>query len=323
MTTIKDIARLAGVSYSTVSKALNNSPLVREDTKRKILEIAVEHNYKRNLLARQLVSGRSKLVGLVLRDVGNPVFSYLATQIHSSLQSIGYEMILALSSEGIGLLENLRVDGLLFWGHVDPDSIEARKLRSLRVPAVLLGNDMKVELPSLKVNRKGGISTAVRHLRDLGHQRIGLIGNSQEIKTQLFKESVLEAGLQFRAEYVLPSHTKWEGGYKAMKELEFSKHSPTAFIGVNNLVTMGALRALLERGVAIPADISLVGYDDLPEMERTEIPITTVGPPIDRMAEVAIHMILKLIDGEPLDAETWIEPVLHERKSSGRCMQTQ
>jgi LacI family transcriptional regulator len=322
MTTIKDIARLAGVSYSTVSKALNNSPLVREDTKRKILEIALKNNYKRNLLARQLVSGRSKLVGLVLKDVGNPLFSYLATQIHASLRSMGYEMILTLSSEGIGLLENLRVDGLLYWGHVDPDSNEAQKLGNLAVPVVTLGNDMEVDLPSLKVNRKGGISTAVKYLYDNGHQRIGLIGNSQEIKTQLFKESILEAGLQFRAEYVLPGQTKWDGGYEAMKTFTFSEESPTAFIGVNNLVTMGALRALLERGIAVPSDISLVGYDDLPEMERTEIPITTIGPPIDEMARVAAHMILNLIEGKTLHSETWIQPVLHARKSSGRRFPT-
>jgi len=313
MTTIKDIAKMAGVSYSTVSKALNNSPLVKEETKQKILEIARAHNYRRNLLASQLVSGKSRLIGLVLDNVGNPLFADLTTLIHQALWERGYHVILALSHQSVDLMANLRVDGVIYWGN----GAAAEEFAQLKRPVLILGSDDPVSLPSLKVNRRGGISTAIHHLKELGHRVVGLIGNSQEIKVQAFRDSLAEAGLPFRNHQVLSSSTTWEDGYRAVKELPVGPNMPTAWIGVNNLVTKGALRAFLERGVRIPEDISLVGYDDLPEMERTEVPLTTVGPPLAVMADTASELILRLVNGDEIPLETWIQPVLRVRKSTG------
>ncbi|MCY0878940.1 MAG: LacI family DNA-binding transcriptional regulator [Firmicutes bacterium] len=317
MTTIKDIAKIAGVSYSTVSKALHNNPVVKEETRKRIWEIAEAHNYRRNFLASQLVSGRSQLVGLVLDNVGNPVFADLTTYIHEALLENQYHMVLALSRQSVDLMANLRVDGLIYWGNLTQDSDLAQQFISLKRPILVLGNDEPTDLPSLKINRKGGILTAIKYLKGLGHRHIGLIGNSQEIKVQAFRESLREAKLSYRQAVVLASRTTWEDGYRAVKEMDLDDKMPTAWIGVNNLVTQGALRAFLERGFKIPRDISLVGYDELPEMERAEIPLTTVGPPLRSVAETATHLILALIEGRAVSHETWIEPVLQIRQSTG------
>jgi LacI family transcriptional regulator len=317
MTTIKDIAKLAGVSYSTVSKALHNNPLVKEETRRRIWEIAEAQNYRRNLLASQLVSGRSQLVGLVLDNVGNPLFADLTTYIHEALLESHYHVVLALSRQSADLMANLRVDGLTYWGNLTRESDLAQQLCQLKRPILVLGNDEPTDLPSLQINRKGGILTAIKYLKGLGHRNIGLIGNSQEIKVQAFRESLKQAQLAYRRAVVLPSRTTWEDGYRAVKNLALGDKSPTAWIGVNNLVTQGALRAFVERGLKIPQDISLVGYDELPEMERAEIPLTTVGPPLRLVAETATHLMLALIEGREVSHETWIEPVLQIRQSTG------
>ncbi|NMP24677.1 LacI family DNA-binding transcriptional regulator [Sulfobacillus harzensis] len=317
MTTIKDIAKLAGVSYSTVSKALNDSPLVKEDTKQRIFAIARAHNYRRNLLASNLVSGRSRLIGLVFKTVNNPVFGYLANELHAALAKEQYYTILTWAGASIDILEDLRVGALVYWGDLEEDAQLLSRFSESSVPVFVLGNNSPVPFPCLRIDRKRGILSAVQYLKSLGHQRIGLVGNSQEIKTQAFKESLKEAGLPFRAGFVLPGSTTWEDGYRAVKNYRWSSDSPTAFLGVNNLVTRGALRALLEDGVQVPERLSLIGYDDLFDMEHAEVPLTTIGPPLDDMARMAARTVLQLVQRQTVAEETWIEPVLRVRTSTG------
>ncbi|MCY0899694.1 MAG: LacI family DNA-binding transcriptional regulator [Firmicutes bacterium] len=317
MTTIKDIAKIAGVSYSTVSKALHNNPAVKEETRRRIWEIAEAQHYRRNLLASQLVSGRSQLVGLVLDNLRNPVFADLSTAIHDALLAKQYHAVLAFSRHSVELMANLRVDGLIYWGDLTKGSEMARQLAALNRPILVLGNEDPTDLPSLQINRRSGILMAIQYLKGLGHQHIGLIGNSQDIKVQAFREGLREATLSSQNPVVLPARLTWEDGYRAIKEMTVEKTSPTAWIGINNLVTQGALRAFLERGFNIPRDISLVGYDELPEMERAEIPLTTVGPPLHVVAQTAAELILALIHGRTVTQETWIEPILQVRQSTG------
>jgi LacI family transcriptional regulator len=320
MITIKEIAQLAGVSYSTVAKALKNNPLVKPATKKKITDIAEQHNYRVNILASRLVSGESKLIGVVLRSVNNPVFSNLALQLNEMLQERGYQMILSVSSDGIPLFNQLCVDGIIYWGDsLSVQSLKAEVFESSRTPTIILGSYVNEHIPSIQIDRKDGIFKAVEHLVSYGHRRIGLIGDSQSVKLNAYRDAVSCYKLEHSSEFVVQAHASWEDGYLALKNYAFHSGSPTAFIGINNLLTQGALRALIERGIHVPQQLSLIGYDDVPEMEHADVPMTTVGPVIKEIAQSATEAIIALIKNhkpEP-EQEIWVKPVMHHRKSVG------
>jgi len=321
MITIKDIARLAGVSYSTVSKALNGDPRIKLSTRQKVLEIAEKYNYRKNILATQLSSGKSNIIGFVLDEPSsNPLFSSIAKNLHHELKKRGYQMILVVSMDGYEIFSQLRVDGCIFWDY-RPSQREdfVKDLATLHIPWFLLGVDDDPRSPYIKIDRKAGIHLAVEHLATFGHRRIGFIGNSQDIKLQGYREALDRLGLPYSADFVLPAHSTWEDGYLAIRRFPFGKDAPTAFIGLNNMVTRGALRGLLELGFKVPDDISLIGYDDLPEMQYAEVALTTVGPPLDEMAVQAADLIVALIKNEPVRYPFVVRPRIQQRDSVAAC----
>lgn len=321
MITIKDIAKLAGVSYSTVSKALNGNPLIKPATRKKVLEIAEKHQYRKNILATQLSSGKSNIIGFVLDELSsNPLFAHMSKSLHQELRKRGYQMILVVSMDGYEIFSQLRVDGCIFWDYRPGKHNDFMKdFSNLSIPWFSLGADDNPNSPYIKIDRKEGIYKAVEFLYAFGHRRIGFIGNSQDIKLEGFKEALRRLGLGFSEDHVLPAHSSWEDGYFAVRHFPFGDGSPTAFIGLNSLVTRGALRALLEAGFHVPDDISLIGYDDLPEMQNAEVALTTVGPPLDEMAAQAAELIVALIRDEPAEYPIVVRPRIQQRNSVAAC----
>lgn len=320
MVTIKDIAKLAGVSYSTVSKALNNDPLIKPATRQKVLEIAEKYQYRKNIMAQQLSSGKSNIIGFVLDELSNPLFSNISKNLHSELKSRGYQMILVIAGDGVDIFSQLRVDGCIFWEYMLDDREAFWKLvSSMPMPCFVLGADENPNSPYIKIDRKEGIFKAVEHLKAHGHERIGFIGNSQNIKIEGYKEALQRTGLEFCEGSVLPAYSSWEDGYFAVRNYTFTSSSPTAFIGLNNLVTRGALRAFIEAGFQVPQDISLIGYDDLPDMQYAEVALTTIGPPLGELAVQAAELIVALIRGEDAKYPVVIQPKLYLRNSVAIC----
>lgn len=317
MITIKDIAKLAGVSYSTVSKALNGDPRIKPATRQKVLAVAEKHQYRKNIMAQQLSTGRSNIIGFVLDELSNPLFSNISGNLHAELKKRGYQMILVVADDGVDIFSQLRVDGCILWDYALEDR-EAfwKKFATLNMPCFVLGTDEAPNSPYIKIDRKEGIYKAVQHLQSLGHSRIGFIGNSQNIKLEGYREALERIGLGFEPHYVLPAHSSWEDGYFAIRNYTFGPESPTAFIGLNNLVTRGALRALLEAGYNVPKDISLIGYDDLPDMQYAEVALTTIGPPLEELAAQAAELIVSLIRGEQTEYPVVIQPQLNHRSST-------
>ncbi|WP_168123109.1 LacI family DNA-binding transcriptional regulator [Paenibacillus sp. HB172176] len=317
MITIKDIAKLAGVSYSTVSKALNGNPLIKPATRQKVLEIAEKHQYNKNIMATQLSSGKSHIIGFVLDELSsNPLFANIAKFLHQELKERGYQMILAASMDGYEIFSQLRVDGCIFWDYRPFKQDDFMKnFKNLSIPWFLLGTDDNPHSPYIKIDRKEGIYKAVEYLKSYGHERIGFIGNSQEVKLEGYREALQRTGLPYSEKDVLPAHSTWEDGYLAMRNYKMTADSPTAFIGLNNMLTKGALRALLEAGLSVPNDISLIGYDDLPEMEFAEVALTTVGPPLRELAAKAAELIVALIRNEKVEYPLVIPPRIQQRSS--------
>ncbi|MFS0722975.1 LacI family DNA-binding transcriptional regulator [Paenibacillus sp. 1P07SE] len=318
MITIKEIAKLAGCSFSTVSKALNDSPLVKEETKRKVLQIAEQYGYRRNLLARQLVSGKSQMIGLIWQDVNNPLYAQLAMRLFQMFQVHGYEIVMMMSppEQASDWFRQMRVDGLIFWGDVEERALKlSKRLATLDTPLLVVGSNLHLPVHVLQIDRKAGIYAAVEHLYGLGHRRIGFIGDTQEVKLRGYKEALLDVGLPLTPGYVLPGGLSWEDGYEAIMRLPDGEGSPTAFIGSNNLVARGALRAFTERGIAVPSEMSLIGYDELPEMAYAEVPLTSVGPPLEEVAEQTVEMMMQILQDGAEHLSRTIKPVLHVRSS--------
>lgn len=316
MLTIKDIALLAGVSISTVSKALNNDPKIRTSTRMKITKIAEKHGYQKNILATQLVSGRSKIIGFVLGELTNPLYSLIAKELDNKLKAVGYRMISVMTSDGIELLYQLKVDGCIVWDTATAkiwDSLQPVKGASM--PCFILGPIDHSDSPYMNIDRKTAIGKAVEYLMSYGHRRIGFIGNSQAIKVQGFKEALNRNGLSYSPQHILPGGTSWEDGYFAMLHYEITESSPTAFIGLNNLVTKGAMRAILEKGLKVPEDISLIGYDHSPDMQYAEVAITTVGPSLEELTAIAAEQIVALINGNQAEYPIYVETRIDERDS--------
>jgi LacI family transcriptional regulator len=318
MITIKEIAKLSGVSFSTVSKALNNSSLVTAATKRKVLEVAEQYGYSKNLLAQSLATGKSNMIGLIWQDVVNPVYAQLAMQFYHYFRNHDYEVVMTMTppEQAVNLFKQLRVDGLIFWGDLEGKTNQfAKRLRELKMPVLIVGSSPDQNFPSIQIDRKAGVREAVSYFQQQGHRRIGMIGSTQESKVQAYKEALLDAGLPFAPEYIVPCELSWERGYEAMMNIPIHPNSPTAYIGCNNLLTRGALRALKERGVHVPEEISLIGYDELPEMAYAEVPLTTVGPSLEEIAVKTVESMIALIQMRDVEASTWITPVLNVRKS--------
>ena len=193
------------------------------------------------------------------------------------------------------------------------------RLKIWRTPAFILGSDDELEVPHMRFNRKAGILEAVHYLQSFGHKRIGIIGGSQEIKIRAFMEAMPDLGFEEAGDYLFAAEPTWEGGYHALKYARRDRPLPTAFIGLNNLVTKGALRALLELGYSVPGDISLIGYDNLPDMQFAEVPVTTVGPLLEDIAETAAEVMISLIEHKQSSTSVVIEPVLIPRASVSEC----
>jgi LacI family transcriptional regulator len=227
-------------------------------------------------------------------------------------------MILTVANNGIELLNQLCVDGILYWGNmVSALPLVEDEFEKSSVPAVILGEHASKKVPSIQIDRKAGIFAAVGYLAERGHTRIGIIGDSQQEKIGSYREALQHYNLEFRPEYLLKAKKTWEDGYAAAEQVRLGPASPSAFIGTNNMITQGALRGFLDKGIRVPEQLSLIAYDDVQELEYADVPITAVGPRLDEIAEVATRCIVALIDKREVDSSVYIKPVLHERKSAG------
>lgn len=322
--TIKDIAVAAGVSYSTVSKALNNSPLVKPNTKNKIIKIADEMGYEPNFAAQRLVKKHSNLIGLAWPTIDRMAHSVLATKINEEITKNKYSMILSIDpiQTSLDIFRRYQVDGVIIFNESNQD------LQSISstLPIVSYGVHNRADFPIVDVNYQKAIFTAVSHLYELHHRDILFIGELTS-KDERQREKY-HGFIKAMGNFHLPTENltlntdglNWYDGYIAAKELLQTDPLPTAIIGASYEISAGVMRAIREAGLRIPEDISLVSYDNIPQMENTEIPLTSVGVPVDAMAKHIVHTVIQLVQAkEHKHTETshTLDPILTVRKSCG------
>ncbi|EFM09383.1 transcriptional regulator, LacI family [Paenibacillus curdlanolyticus YK9] len=321
--TIKDISKQVGVSYSTVAKALNNSPLVKEETKRKVVEAAASLGYRPNLAARSLVTKRTGLVGIVWPSVERAALSSLVTSIQRRLATKGLTALLSIHEpqEAIQTFERLRVDAILMF---EESAFRMTAVDQLpTVPVLTIGTPLREHVPAVDMNRRAAIKLAVAKLVENGHTRIAYVGPyidesmQQREKWIGYQEALQAAGIPLADELLLDSEgLQWQNGYHAAKRLLAMPERPTAVISGSYDLASGILRAFQGEGIAIPHDIAIVSYDHIPHMEQLDIPLSAVGVPEAKLADAVTATLLQAIeDASSLPTRTLLVPEYVHRES--------
>ncbi|MFK3939370.1 LacI family DNA-binding transcriptional regulator [Alkalihalobacillus sp. NPDC078783] len=297
--TIKDIAKATNVSYSTVSKALNDSPLVKHDTKQFILEKANELGYTPNYSAKHLVTKRTNTIGLVWPEINRLALSELASQVNNQMKIHHKQMLLSINNalDSIDLFSKMRVDGMLMF---EEDLPQDQLPKTLDVPLLSYGVPSINQFPTIGVKHELAMELAVRELVRCNNQSIayvGVIGGSgrrQQAKEKGFKQAMEKVSRE--PQFI---QTKGLDVGDAMREVRnyVNEHTlPDALICSSYDIAIGTYRALRQSGLKVPDDISLISYDNIPQLAETEVPFSAVGVPVELLAKTLVDELIHLIE---------------------------
>lgn len=305
MATIYDVSKAAGVSIATVSRVYNGSRRVDEKTRRLVVAAAEALDYHPNALARSLVHKSTETVALVVPDISNPFFPEVARGVEDAANGSGYNVILCNSDNRpekevayCSVMRKRRVDGIIFI-MTGEETSHIAALNRAGVPVVLVDRepgDLPIDMV-VTDNLEGG-RAAAQHLLDLGHERLGTITGPLKTRTAADRllgfQQVLEAAGRFRLEYVTEGGGyDMPSGYLGMNRLLALPEPPTAVFAGNDLMAIGALRALEEAGMTAPRDVSVVGYDDIALASITSPRLTTVAQPKYEMGYTAMEVLMR------------------------------
>jgi LacI family transcriptional regulator len=306
--TIFDVAREAGVSYSTVSRVVNHFPRVNPETRARVQAAMEKLGYVANLQARSLAGGRSGMLGLLVYDLENSYMTELVRGVDAEVSALDYDLMLATThqrrqkeSAYVTRLAHGLVDGLLI---VLPRSLDAylKDLQTLQVPYVLI-DYAATNTPqhhAVTATNLQGMQDGVEHLLGLGHRRIGFVTGRLETDSARMRLAGYKAALESHGIPIDPTLIGegdfLEGsGYTCGQHLLDLDPPPTAIVASSDTSAFGVIRAITERGLRVPDDISVIGFDDLPEAGYMYPPLTTVRQPIREMGRVATRLLVEAI----------------------------
>ncbi len=326
------VAKVVGVSKATVSRVLNESDRISEKTRSRVLAVIQELNYEPNYIARSLSKQKTHSIGVILEDIMNPFFTEVAKGIETTLKTRGYTMILTTSGfiyeEEIELTRTLlryKVDGVLITP-IQSDSLSINILKSRHIPFFIMNEKSDDEtLNWIDSDHRSGAYMATQYLLKLGHTRfMNLCASSlRGTRDRLdgFKQALLERGLSLSDQVLLGEAANRKDGYRLVEtflQREGPKALPSAIVAVNDAVAIGAMECLLDRGLRIPEDVSIIGYDDIYLASLTRVPLTTIHQSKFRMGEIAAKGLLNILEkkGEGSEGHQFlIHPRLVVRES--------
>lgn len=333
--TIKDIAKIAGVGVSTVSRAINDDPTINEKTKARVLKICEENHYVPNNSARNLKMVESNTVALLVMGIENIFFTSMFGRFQKKLESKGYDFFLHAVSEwsdavdeAMELSTEKRLKGIIFLGGQMDHSKE--KLKKMNIPYVLCtvareGEKFHADLPTVSIDDKDASKTIVEYLIKNGHKKIAIIaGNKADLavgKRRLsgYRHALednkiqVDEALIFHQKEEIPGYTP-ENGYAVAKEILAQRPDVTAIYCTSDLVAMGAYKALNEAGVRIPEDVSVVGFDGISLGNFLNPPLTTMVQPRNELIRASVEKLVAAIEGAEVSQDIF-EAVLLERES--------
>jgi DNA-binding LacI/PurR family transcriptional regulator len=308
---IKDIARVAGVSHSTVSRALRGSPLIPQSTAYRIRQIADEMGYSASAIGRGLVKGRTEAIGVVVTSIADPFNGEVVAGLEEAANQHGYSVILA-TSQGlpdreisvVRAFQCRRVDGILV-ASSRVGSNYSKLLADLEIPVVLLNNQHPNEFSySVRIDNTQGVFDATKHLVSLGHTRIAYLGdrhglNSDAERSTGFHKAMDEAAISVSPHFLLRGDGKMECAIALTLDLFSGKHEkPTAIVCYNDMTAVGVIEAAKRIPLRIPDQLSVVGFDDIQVAALLTPGLTTVRQPKRQLGMRAMNVLLTLLRGE-------------------------
>lgn len=332
--TIKQIAQLANVDVSTVSRALSGSNRVKYETRQEIMQIAERLNYRPNSLARSLVNGRTQSIGVVLPEISNSFYAGVISSLEPVMVAAGYSILLGLShydsniqNSCLELFDAKMVDGIIIFPGISGKLWAKGCIKRLRAPVVMLDYDADESRTDIVASDHiAGVRLGVEYLVGLGHKRIAFVTDDVTTNERLeaFVDSTRRHGLDV-SDHIIRSEVKYErGGYESVQRLFTGENPPTAVFCANDYMGIGVMKALSERGLRVPEDVSVMGFDDSTLMNYLQCPLTTIRQHKHRLGEEAGKLLLERMSAIARGEESpytkiTIQPELVVRSSTGPC----
>jgi len=331
---IKDIAKAAGVSHSTVSRALTDSPLVKAETKARIQRLAQEMGYTPNAIARSLVTQQTRTVGVVVTTITDPFIAEVVQGIEDTAHENDYAVILSSSAAepdreiaAVEMLRAKRVDSVIVTSS-RVGALYLEHLERIGVPVVLVNNHNEKSgryTFSVSVDNQHGGCLATRHLIEGGHRRIAYVSGPADHSDNAgrlagYRQALDEAGIAFDPALVVLGNGRLDSGERALLALRSLDRPPTAVFCYNDMTAIGLLSAARGAGLSVPEDLALVGFDDIPLAHHINPCLTTIAQPQRDMGRRAMNMALALMisdDSATPVSDVVVKGKLIVRESSG------
>lgn len=331
---MNDVAAAAGVAQSTVSRVLNDAPLsvrVSAATRERVLAIADELGYRPHPIARALRGAPTMMIGAIVRDITDWFFAATIEALSGQAQEYGYSVVLAharaAADEALKLtavLEARHCDAIILLGDFRGQRRLVQDLRNARVPVVGLwqGSERGRPFPVVGVNNRTGIQASLGHLLELGHRRVAYVGSDRlgdmEEREAAFLETLEEAGVPLPEGYLQLVANTIDGGQAALGALLAQDPRPTAIVAASDLLALGLIRAAYDRRVVVPDDLSIVGFDDIPQLAASVPALTTVRMPIQEIVAAGLQITVgeSRWTGEGRAPRRVFEPSLVVRQST-------
>ncbi|SDK00501.1 LacI family DNA-binding transcriptional regulator [Natronincola ferrireducens] len=325
---IKDVARKAGVSISTVSRVINDSKAVRPKTKAKVIEAVEELGYKPNAIARSLKIKNTKTIGIMIPDISNQFFPEVVRGVEDVANMYEYNIFLCNTDldqekeiQYFGILEEKQVDGIIFMGNIIREDL-AKRFEACDIPIVLIGTDYG-DMPSVTINNLQASKDAVSYLIKKGHKKVAIItGKAYDpvigvARKQGYIEALKEAGLEYNEGLVIEGGYRFKSGYEGGKKLLDTEDRPTAIFVASDEMAIGVIRAALERDIDIPKELAIVGFDNIDMAGKVYPSLSTVAQPMYEMGAIGMRVLTKILNEEMLeDRKVLLNYSFIERESS-------
>jgi LacI family transcriptional regulator len=327
--TMRDVAGLARVSVQTVSCVVNRTGTISPETRERVWNAIEQLNYRRDPIARSMRTRQTRLIGLLVLDITNPVHSIIASAVEACSFAEDYKVVLYNVGEDVqrereylaAAAEGL-IDGLIIVNTTDREDTTTF-LKNEKVAAVLIDCLATTTIPTVAVDNVKAAYLATRHLIEQGHRRITHISGSAtnlmaQQRQQGYEQAMADYGLTYRKVLVARSQQwHYRAGYESMQELLHDDGLPTAIFAASDLMAIGAYRAIAEAGLRVPDDVSVVGFDDIEAASYAVPALTTIRQPFAEIAAKAVSLLLQLIGGEdPEITQILLPPELIVRQST-------
>ena len=329
MSTIKDVAKKANTSITTVSRVLNQSAhAVNPKTREKVLKAVEELHFRPNVLARGLVKKETQTVGVIVPDISNSYYAEITRGIEDVANKNGYTVIICntnrLSSKAVNYIEVLRerlVDGIIFTGGTDGKKLLETELKKYNLKVILIGNH-GIDFPSVQIDNVAGSYKAISYLIKMGHRDIGFVrGPAKSITSRErlngYKKALKDNGIKTRELLIKNGNFTSKSGFEATKLLINQKTKPTAIFCANDQMAIGSIKALREEGYRIPEEMAVVGFDDIELAFYIRPSLTTVSIPKHKLGQAAMSGLLNILKGKGVEKKVTLQTDLIIRESTG------